>query len=112
VRNIILNRFSFLLAAGALAASAYPVAAVAAAAPLNRVTGFIVSVTGNTLVLQRRNGANLSVDLSEARAKSRVGVLAPRLPVELYGAYLANGAFHCVATGHAPPVVQSWLPDR
>ena len=109
-----MNRLSFVLAVGAFAAfgASAAEAASAVAAPPNRVTGIIVSVAGNTLILQRRNGANLAVDLSEARARSRVGVLAPRLAVEFYGTYLPNGTFHCVATGHAAPIPAAWQPDR
>ncbi len=105
------NRGSFLLAAGAFAASAVPLAAMAAPAT-NRVTGVVVAVSNNALLLQKRDGTKLMVDLTEARAKSRVGVLAPGRAVEVYGTYLADGTFHCVATGHAAQIVRSWQPDR
>jgi hypothetical protein len=107
-----LKRNSLLVVAAAVAMGAGPLFANADPAPTHQITGTIVSVRGNTMLLQKRDGTKLTVDLSAARANSRVGVLAPHLAVEVYGAYRADGVFACTAAGHAPPVPRSWEADR
>jgi hypothetical protein len=107
-----LKRSSFLFGVAAITMSGSPLLANAAAVLANHVTGSIVSVRGNTLILRKRDGTNLTVDLRAARANSRVGVLAPRLAVEVYGTYRADGVFLCTAASHAPPARLSWEADR
>jgi hypothetical protein len=108
-----MNRSSFFAVAGALAASALATGAGAAATPsTNHISGTIVAVSGNALILQTREGKIARVDVSEARANGRVGVLAPHIPIELFGAYAADGTFHCVRTSHAGPAPGAWEPDR
>jgi hypothetical protein len=107
-----MNRLSFLLAASTIAASAACAAAPAAAAGQSHLTGTILSVRGNVMLLQTRSGKNVIVDLTEARARGLVGVLAPHIAVIVYGGTLPDGTFHCTHTGHAPPNASSWETDR
>jgi hypothetical protein len=104
-----INRFGFLLAASALATGAV---AGAATLPKNRVSGIVVAVSGDAMLLQKRDGSMVTVDVREARAAGRLGYVAPHVTVELHGAYLANGTFHCVSTGHAGPAPGAWEADR
>jgi hypothetical protein len=106
-----MNRLSFLFAsAAALAASASP--AAARALPKNRLSGIVVSVTGNTLVLQKRNGSTVTVDLTQAAANGRVGVLAPQRQVVIHGTMLPSGTFQCTFTSHAGPKLTEWGDDQ
>jgi|NGEPerStandDraft_6_1074524.scaffolds.fasta_scaffold359368_1 hypothetical protein len=105
-----MNRLSFLLAAITFAASA--AAAPAAAASESHLTGTIVSVRGNVMLLQTRSGKNVIVDLTQARSNERVGVLVARVAVVVYGKMLPDGTFQCTHTGHAAPNATSWESDR
>jgi hypothetical protein len=107
-----MNRLSFLFGAVTLAVSAAGAPVRAAAATQNHLTGTIVSVRGNVMLLQTRNGKDVIVDLTEARSNGLVGVLAPRIAVIVYGKALPDGTFHCTHTGHAAPWAQSWESDR
>jgi enhancing lycopene biosynthesis protein 2 len=103
---------ALLLAAGTLAAGACSLPAMAANAPQNHLTGKVVSVSSNVMLLRTRTGKNVVVDLTEARTSGHVGILAPNVAVVVYGKALPDGTFHCVATGHAAPTAQSWVSDR
>jgi hypothetical protein len=104
-----MNRLTFLLGAATLTAS---FATPAAATPQSRITGSVVAVSANVMLLRTRNGKSVTVDLTEARAKGRVGVLAPRTAVIVFGKSLPDGTFHCTQTGHAARSPASWEPDR
>lgn len=106
-----MNRSSFLLAAAAFASSP-GVAAAIPALPKRRVSGIVVSVIGNTLVLQKRNGQTVTADLTIAAANQQVGILTPSVAVILHGTYLANGVFQCNFTSHAGPRKADWETDQ
>jgi RNase P/RNase MRP subunit p29 len=106
-----LNRLAFFLAsAAAIGASVSP--ATAANHPKNRVSGIVVSVTGNTVVLRKRNGTTVTADLTLAVANASVGVVAPNHPIVLHGTLLANGTFQCTSTSHAGPKLTEWADDQ
>jgi enhancing lycopene biosynthesis protein 2 len=107
-----MKHLALLFAAGTLAASLSTAPAMAANAAPNHLTGKVVSVGANVMLLQTRSGKNVIVDLTEARTNGHVGILAPNLAVVVYGKSLPDGTFHCVSTGHAAPTAQSWDSDR
>ena len=96
-----MNRLSFAFAATALAAGTYFTAALAASAAERHLTGTIISARDNVMLLETNAGKQVIVDLTEARSKGRVGVMAAHVPVVVYGTPLPDGTFHCTRTGHA-----------
>jgi hypothetical protein len=107
-----MNRLAFFLASTAIASSAWLAPAGADTLPKNHLSGVIVSVNGNMLVLQKRNGTQITVDVSIAAANGRLGIVAPTIPIVVHGTLLPNGTFQCVFTSHAGPRLLDWAADQ
>jgi hypothetical protein len=111
-KEIVMNRSAFLFAFAALGSCAWIAPAGADPLPKNHLSGIVIAVTPNALLLQMRNGKQVIVDTSIAAANGRLGVVAPKVPIVVHGTLLADGTFRCVFTSHAGPKLQDWAADQ
>ncbi|HXW51211.1 MAG TPA: hypothetical protein VEJ41_04415 [Candidatus Acidoferrales bacterium] len=82
------------------------------AAYAHRLTGVVLGVKGDRLVLRLRTGRTIAVDISTARTSHRTGLLPLHEPVTVYGSLGTDGVFHVTSVGHAAPSAQDWPEDR
>ena len=81
--------------------------------PVHRIFGWLVSVNGDRLVLQRRNGQLLKVDAAPAIARIRVSQpLFRGKATVVTGTFTSGGAFSATAIVRAAPRQTHWAPDR
>ena len=78
----------------------------------HRLSGHVLSVHGNLLVLKLRDGRSVNVDITAARKADATGMLPRGGAVTVYGTRDAAGAFHATSVGHASPNLKQWGADE
>lgn len=87
-----------------------PVRRSAQPAPL-QISGFVVRHTAKTLTLRRRNGSYVTVDISQAVASHRTGMLPRGGPVLVAGYRGIDGKLHVTMINHNSSLPVDWDPD-
>jgi hypothetical protein len=78
----------------------------------HRITGKIVRVSGNWLTLRVRDGREVQVDVTPARAARHLGVLPIGRAVTAYGSIDRTGTFRVTSIGHTDSNAADWPSDR
>jgi hypothetical protein len=89
----------------AAAADQYPLPA-----GWHRVTGTVVSASGDTLSLSIRSGTRMSVDTTDALRSGHASISGPALIA--VGPIDSGGKLHAQSISRAKPNPALWLPDR
>jgi hypothetical protein len=82
---------------------------VVSAAPAHKIYGYVVSLSGNTLVIQNRRGRMVVVDTTFAHSAVR---LFRGRPVIVMGSQDASGLVHANALWRTYPDSAHWPTDR
>jgi hypothetical protein len=77
----------------------------------HRITGTIVRLSGNALMMRVRDGRLVPIDVTLARAARHLGVLPVGRAVTAYGSIDRSGAFRATSIGHTSPNPANWPPD-
>jgi hypothetical protein len=78
---------------------------------ISRLYGIVVSIEGDIVTLQLRNGKTLPVDLTEALYNSESVVPVVGKAVVVTGKFAASGVLHAHAMLRAKRASKLWKPD-
>jgi hypothetical protein len=100
-----MHRFVPALVAAAALGSAAPALSAESSGPTHVVYGIVTQIGANSIVIARRDGSRVSIDIAPAQAAGTTGVLYPNRPIAISGEFDRAGRYHAEA-------IRSWYELR
>jgi hypothetical protein len=99
-------------AQGAAATTIAPAAASQTLTSANQVSGWVVQITGNKLLLRKRDGVHITIDAKPARDAHQSVPIGTEEAITAEGSYDAQGVLHAQTMVRAKYSRDLWPPDR
>ncbi len=87
-------------------------ASESSSAPLNRLTGRVLSVDGSRVLLEARDQRSVQVDTAEAARNHLMMFFKPGSLITVYGTYNAEGVLRAQSVQRAKRGMVAWSADR